>query len=129
RRPRRPRRGRAPPRQIPRGGGSLGYHWRTMPKDCPTEIPSLHGDDEGEQERTEMRSFAPPLREKRPFLVQLSGVKVGLVHRIDAAAVTIGRAPSCDLEVDGRGISRVHARLVRGGEGAFAVEDMGSSNG
>lgn len=41
----------------------------------------------------------------------------------------IGRAKSCDLEMDDAGISRNHATLSRDHEGIWSVMDLGSSNG
>ncbi len=41
----------------------------------------------------------------------------------------IGRAKSCDLEMDDGGISRNHATLSRDHEGIWTLMDLGSSNG
>ncbi len=41
---------------------------------------------------------------------------------------TIGRQQSCDIHIDNLGISRVHARIMRQGDG-YIVEDLKSSNG
>ncbi|MCU0607494.1 MAG: GGDEF domain-containing protein [Candidatus Edwardsbacteria bacterium] len=40
----------------------------------------------------------------------------------------IGRGPDCDWVVNGKQVSRSHARLVREG-GGYAIEDLGSTNG
>jgi len=42
--------------------------------------------------------------------------------------LTIGRGPNCDLVVDHRSVSRVHAKL-HAVSGRFWIEDLGSSNG
>lgn len=41
----------------------------------------------------------------------------------------IGRAKSCDIEMDDGGISRNHATLCRDHEGVWVLTDLGSSNG
>lgn len=51
------------------------------------------------------------------------GVTVPLV-----AETTIGRAPGCVVTVEDGYVSQVHARVVAH-EGAFLVEDLGSTNG
>lgn len=42
---------------------------------------------------------------------------------------TIGRAASCDIEVDHESVSRLHATVQPTAEGYLAVQDAGSSNG
>lgn len=44
------------------------------------------------------------------------------------AATTIGRSHECNLQIDDPGLSRIHARLIPGGDGV-QLEDMGSTNG
>jgi pSer/pThr/pTyr-binding forkhead associated (FHA) protein len=44
------------------------------------------------------------------------------------AEVVIGRAPSCDISVNDKNISRRHVRVTRQGDG-FVAEDLGSQNG
>lgn len=41
----------------------------------------------------------------------------------------IGRAKSCDIEMEDGGISRNHATLCRDHEGVWSITDLGSSNG
>ncbi|MBR3756325.1 MAG: FtsW/RodA/SpoVE family cell cycle protein [Firmicutes bacterium] len=41
----------------------------------------------------------------------------------------IGRAKSCDIEMEDGGISRNHATLCRDHEGIWSITDLGSSNG
>jgi hypothetical protein len=43
-------------------------------------------------------------------------------------AYEVGRAPSCQIFLDGSKVSRLHARVVVGA-GSATVEDLGSSNG
>jgi hypothetical protein len=46
----------------------------------------------------------------------------------DAPEITLGRSPSCDLEIDEGTISQQHLAFVRDGE-AWTVRDVGSTNG
>ncbi len=98
-----------------------------MPKDCPTDLPSVAFDD-ADVEKTEMRGAASALGARRPFLVRLTGKDVGLAHLVDKPTIVIGRLPTSDLQLDETGVSRTHARLTRSGNG-FIIEDLGSSNG
>jgi len=43
-------------------------------------------------------------------------------------AITIGRAPTCDLCIAHRSVSRLHAKLYPA-RGGFSIEDLGSANG
>jgi serine/threonine protein kinase len=45
-----------------------------------------------------------------------------------ASSVTIGRSRDCDLVLDGDGVSRYHAKLVRR-RGELFIEDLNSANG
>lgn len=44
------------------------------------------------------------------------------------AAATIGRSQDCSLQIDDPGLSRIHARMIPGGDGV-QLEDLGSTNG
>lgn len=44
------------------------------------------------------------------------------------ATATIGRSQDCTLQIDDPGLSRVHARMIPGGDGV-QLEDLGSTNG
>ena len=44
------------------------------------------------------------------------------------AATTIGRSQECNLPIDEPGLSRIHARMIPGGDGV-QLEDLGSTNG
>jgi hypothetical protein len=46
----------------------------------------------------------------------------------DAAEVTLGRSPSCDLQIEEGTVSQVHLVFLRDGEG-WTVRDSGSTNG
>ncbi len=65
---------------------------------------------------------------KSPCVVVLweGGRAIALTPR--SGTLTIGRGPSCDLVVDHRSVSRLHAKLHVDDDG-FSIEDLGSSNG
>jgi len=60
-------------------------------------------------------------------LVAVEGPLRGRTFEIDDGS-TVGRAASCAVRIDGRHISRIHARFVRRSAG-FAIQDAGSRNG
>ncbi len=51
------------------------------------------------------------------------------MHRIDRPELVIGRSTDANLQIDDDGISRKHAKLVRGASGQYSVLDLGSTNG
>lgn len=69
------------------------------------------------------------VRQVMPMYV-LRGVTGGAFGRSYPlqGAVTIGRSPECDVQINDPGLSRVHARLVPEEDGV-RVEDLGSTNG
>jgi len=68
-------------------------------------------------------------RDAQATLTLLTGLRAGHLHPIDGAATTIGRSVESNLVVEEEGVSRHHARIERTSEGAFYVEDLGSTNG
>ncbi len=52
----------------------------------------------------------------------------GRWHKVDAYPFLIGRGENCNLTLRDRGVSREHARIIQM-DGAYAIEDTGSSNG
>lgn len=75
----------------------------------------------------EMAEAPPPLgvRPRRLQLVRDDGTVV----EVTKERWIVGRGAHCDLVVDSPKISREHAALVRGADGTWAIEDLGSSNG
>ena len=59
----------------------------------------------------------------------VNGLDAGKIVPIEGAVLLIGRCIEADLQVEDLGVSRVHARIVRGPGGAFHIEDLGSTNG
>src|SRR5687768_11559186 len=81
--------------------------------------PANADDDSG---ATRVRMAVP-----KYVLRGVSGAVFGKVFRIDGPTA-IGRAPECDISVQGDEISRRHA-LVKPTPEGLSVEDLGSSNG
>ncbi len=73
----------------------------------------------------------PEEGEERPCLILVGSSRpsdVGEVYPLDKA-VTVGRATDVEIHVEDNGVSRAHARVVRGADGRFCVEDLDSRNG
>lgn len=113
--------------------------------ESPTEeivVPTGHGPaaDEITQEEVPAearQSQRPPalassaiVREEPRLanLVMLSGGPSGQTIPVNDE-VTIGRAVDVDLFVDSDEVSRRHARVFRGADGHYYIEDLGSRNG
>ena len=62
------------------------------------------------------------------LLVRWEGNTVAQEWRLDRPETVIGRAGGCDVCLDTRWVSRVHARITRD-EGGYWLEDAGSKNG
>jgi pSer/pThr/pTyr-binding forkhead associated (FHA) protein len=43
--------------------------------------------------------------------------------------VVLGRSRDADVQVDDANVSRLHCEVARGGDGAWTVADLGSTNG
>ena len=63
-----------------------------------------------------------------PALVVLSGEMTGVSHALERGEVLIGRDPECSVFLGDRTVSRHHAEITVGGEGAV-LRDLGSLNG
>lgn len=90
------------------------------------------GDDENQ---TLIRADAPATQIPKPDstipkprLVVRSGDSVGHVYPLSKSTYSIGRTADNDIVLDDSSISRVHARLIKVGNG-WALEDLGSTNG
>jgi pSer/pThr/pTyr-binding forkhead associated (FHA) protein len=62
------------------------------------------------------------------LLMVTMGPEMGRIFRLSSAIVTVGRDLSNDIVIQDPELSRFHMRLRRGAN-AYAVEDMGSTNG
>ncbi|UCF02077.1 MAG: FHA domain-containing protein, partial [Deltaproteobacteria bacterium] len=61
-------------------------------------------------------------------LFLIKGIEPDQVYRLEEDEIIIGRDKSCQIALEGRTISRHHARIVRHEEDLF-IEDLGSANG
>ncbi|MDX6202712.1 MAG: segregation ATPase FtsK/SpoIIIE, family, partial [Frankiales bacterium] len=73
-------------------------------------------------------SPSPRPADPRWELRVVAGPAAGTVVPFTGAAV-LGRAPGCDLVLDDAEVSRRHAELTLGTDGAVTVRDLGSTNG
>jgi diguanylate cyclase (GGDEF)-like protein len=65
----------------------------------------------------------------RATLTVLSGVNAGQVFALENERCIVGRDRDADVRIEDAGISRQHARIIRGGSGQYFVEDTNSTNG
>ena len=63
-----------------------------------------------------------------PKLLIKTGEKKGLIYRLSAEEVTIGRDPSNSIVLPDRRVSRTHVRILPQ-EKDYLIEDLGSTNG
>jgi diguanylate cyclase (GGDEF)-like protein len=63
------------------------------------------------------------------LLTVLTGANAGEVFTLNGDQAHLGRGKDADVRIDGVGISRRHARIVRTGDGQHILEDLGASNG
>jgi predicted component of type VI protein secretion system len=62
------------------------------------------------------------------MLILQRGGEPGLTWSLEGQTLTIGRNPDCNIILDDRQVSRVHARIAWRGD-HYEVEDLGSKNG
>ena len=65
----------------------------------------------------------------RATLTLLRGPGIGTTFRIELESVVLGRGANADIVLDEPSVSREHARVTRDPEGAYFIEDLGSTNG
>lgn len=66
-------------------------------------------------------------RESAMLILQRGG-EAGLTWPLEHRSLTIGRSSDCDIVLDDRQVSRIHARVLWRGD-HYEVEDLGSKNG
>lgn len=59
------------------------------------------------------------------YLVLRNGVRLPITHWENI----IGRAPSCDVQLEYPSVSRQHAALIREDDGSWTIYDLGSKGG
>jgi two-component system, cell cycle response regulator len=65
----------------------------------------------------------------KPSLVVVQGVDRGDAFVIETTPLVLGRGDMCDYVIRDDGISRTHAQIVTSPDGAYMIEDLGSTNG
>jgi len=63
------------------------------------------------------------------YLIEREGEAVGRVHQLDDDVTDIGRDPRNHIVVGDVLVSGFHARIERGPDGGFLVQDRQSTNG
>jgi two-component system cell cycle response regulator len=82
-------------------------------------------------EGTESWSLTPSRSpvERRPYLLVVSGPQLGEIHALAAdREIVLGRDPACEIPLRDTGVSRRHAGVLAGKDGA-RLRDLGSTNG
>jgi two-component system cell cycle response regulator len=111
-----------------------------MPDPCsadhgpPVENPSvIPYDDDERPTRPGDLAVAPAavrtVAEDHALLTVLTGVNAGEVFTLNGDEIHLGRGKDADVHLDGVGISRKHARIIRIAGGRRILEDLGASNG
>src|SRR4029077_20458527 len=71
---------------------------------------------------------APAYASNISLTLSLKGQTVQ-TYEFNREAITVGRAPLCEICVDNPGVSPQHFPLIGGEQGDYRVVDQGSSNG
>lgn len=66
---------------------------------------------------------------RQAYVIVIAGPRVGHMVKLDEDELRVGRASGTDLQLNDRGVSRSHARLVKQEDGTCFIEDLSSSNG
>jgi hypothetical protein len=78
-------------------------------------------------EATSPNSAGLRSRESAMLVLQRGG-EPGLTWSLDRQTLTIGRSPECDIVLEDRQVSRIHARIVWRDD-HYEIEDLASKNG
>jgi diguanylate cyclase (GGDEF)-like protein len=73
----------------------------------------------------------PPVQRgrTRAVLTVISGQGAGRTYTLGDGETLIGRGKEAQVRINDAGTSRVHARISLQGEGAYVLDDLGSTNG
>ncbi|MHB1844647.1 MAG: diguanylate cyclase [Deltaproteobacteria bacterium] len=90
--------------------------------------------DDFEDDRTVIRGLASlqpvaPAKAQNAYLIVISGKAVGKMFKLSASEMFIGRSESAEILLDDEGVSRKHAKVVRGQDGSIRIVDLQSTNG
>jgi two-component system, cell cycle response regulator len=80
---------------------------------------------------TKIQAARPPGTSEGACLVLIypPGPDMGKRFPLDRPEFVLGRGTDCDIQVDRDSVSRRHARVYQHSEGAWIVQDLGSTNG
>ncbi|MCE7870954.1 EAL domain-containing protein [bacterium CPR1] len=71
----------------------------------------------------------PSLRDQSAWLLVLTGQSAGQLLELRSLETLVGRATTCQLALEDRGVSREHARITRCVDGSYRLSDLDSTNG
>lgn len=121
--------GVAPPRMEP----AESVVPSTPPNDAPEPVrPPVPAPRAGiDQPRSSVGATFAIRRRARvlAYLIEKAGDEVGRVHQLDDDVTDIGRDPRNHVVLNDVVISGFHARVERGPDGGFVVQDRNSTNG
>ncbi|HEV3192946.1 MAG TPA: GGDEF domain-containing protein [Polyangiaceae bacterium] len=103
-------------------------------RDPRVETPSSVPDDYDERPTRPGDLLIAPaavreVAEGHALLTVLTGANAGEVFTLTGDQVHLGRGKDAEARIDGVGISRRHARILRTADGRRILEDLGASNG
>ena len=76
-----------------------------------------------------VQSAPLPTSQALPILYVMNGVEAGRVIRLGDQPVVLGRDPIVNVWLEEPTLSRAHAQIARGDDGAYYIRDLGSTNG
>ena len=83
------------------------------------------------RDATTHRPIAPRKRrpDQNPALLFVSGVRRGQTVALSALETTLGKDPTATVLLRDSGVSRLHAKILRAGDGIYNLIDLDSTNG
>jgi two-component system, cell cycle response regulator len=67
--------------------------------------------------------------ERAPYFIVIAGPETGKLHKLQPVETIVGRNADAGIRVLDPGVSRAHAKVVRGTDGLVSIVDLGSRNG
>jgi diguanylate cyclase (GGDEF)-like protein len=109
----------------------MADHQVSMP-DSPEKTSNLRGFRKAKSD-TDVVPTGAAVRRAPPhgYLVCIcpSGPGLGRRYSVGSVPVVLGRESTCTIPVADAGVSRAHARITRGTDGTYLIEDLTSTNG
>ncbi len=78
---------------------------------------------------SKIEEFLKESQKHDPALVVIQGDLLGQVFHLGKGVTTFGRNPECDIVINQRAVSSVHAEFRVSNQGEITLEDKGSTNG